>query len=99
MKIVADPDVLAFVRARGGRLFVWPVSMDDGHGYRGIFALETATEQPAEGRFVRFGGGDIEVLMAEDERGIPQELHLRLTGWWSKRVAAYWDGHSFGSDR
>jgi hypothetical protein len=97
MRIVAAADVLAFVQSRGGRLFVWPVSMDDGYGYRGIFVLETATEPPEEGgSFVRFGGGDFEVLIA-DERGTPEELHLRLTGWRTKRVAAYWDGHSFAS--
>jgi hypothetical protein len=99
MRIVASPDVVEFVRAKGGRVFVWTVSMVYGFGFRGVFSLEASTESPGpEREFLRFGGDGIEVLYDPGAHGTPDELHLQLKGRTRKRVAAYFNGHNYASD-
>ena len=100
MRIVASPDVIEFVRAKGGQIFVWTMTMAYGYGARNVFVLEASTESPGvDHEFIRFGGQGIEVLYDPGERGTPQSLHLELKGRFRKRVAAYWNGHNFAADR
>jgi hypothetical protein len=97
VRIVTSPEVLAFVRANGGCLWVWPVDLRYVPGLEGVFALEAAFEPPGpERRFARFAGEGIEVFVDGESRGLPRELHLELRGIVRKRVRAYWEGHSFG---
>ncbi|HET7236650.1 MAG TPA: hypothetical protein VFK59_09480 [Actinomycetota bacterium] len=97
--MIASPEAVAFVRERGGRVFVWPLTLEGPTAGRGVFALEASTESPGAGRgFVRFGGAGFDVLIDTTEHGVPEELHLALTGWWRRRLRAYWNGHSFGRD-
>jgi hypothetical protein len=99
MRIVATPEVVEYIRRNGGLIFVWTMTMDYGRGLGNIFVLEAAVESPgAEREFLRFGGEGIEVLYDPGERGTPDSLHLALQGRLRKRVAAYWNGHNFGSD-
>jgi hypothetical protein len=95
--VLATPDAVAFVRERGGRVFVWPVTVDGPTGGATVFALEASTDSPGPERsFVRFAGEDFDVLFAADEHGLPDELHVAVKGWRRRRIRAYWNGRSFG---
>lgn len=97
MRVIASPEAVAFVRERGGRVFVWPLDLEGPSAGRGVFALEASTASPgAEHDFVRFAGEEIEVLLDTTEHGAPAELHLAVKGWPRKQVRAYWDGRSYG---
>jgi hypothetical protein len=96
MRIVATPEVIQHVRASGGQIFVWTMTMAYGYGAGNVFVLQASTDSPGpEREFVRFGGEGIEVLYDPGERGTPDEMHLALVGRFRKRVAAYWNGNSF----
>jgi hypothetical protein len=98
VKIVASPEVIEFVRARGGRVFVWTVGMRYAHGFQNVFVLEASTESPgAEREFVRFEGRGIRVLYDPGAHGTPDEIHLAVVGRLRKRLRAYWNGNSFAS--
>ena len=98
MKIVASPEVIEFVRARGGRVFVWTMAMRYAHGFQNVFVLEASTESPgAEREFVRFEGRGIHVLYDPGAHGTPDEIHLAVVGRLRKRLRAYWNGNSFAS--
>lgn len=99
MRVIASPEAIAFVRERGGRVFVWPLDLEGPNAGRGVFALEASTDSPgAERDFVRFAGEGIDVLVDTTEHGVPDELHLALKGWRRRQVRAYWNGHSYGRD-
>jgi len=98
MKIVANPEVVEYIRRNGGQIFVWTGTMEDGDGRGNVFVLEASIDSPgAEREFLRFGGEGIEVLFDPGTRGTPASLHLSLQGRVRKRVAAYWNGHNFAS--
>ncbi len=98
MKIVATPEVIEFIRGRGGTIFVWTVTMAYGRGSRDVFAVEASTESPGpEREFLRFAGEGIEVLFDPVEHGTPDALHFALKGHTHKRVTASWNGKSYGS--
>jgi hypothetical protein len=99
MRVVAGPDAVSFIRERGGRVFVWPLPIDAPTGGAVVFALEASTDSPGvDHDFVRFSGEEFEVLIDTIQHGVPDELHLAVTGWRRKRIRAYWNGHSFGRD-
>jgi hypothetical protein len=100
MRVVASPEAVAFVRDRGGRVFVWTLSMDAPTGGATVFALEASTESPGPERdFVRLSGTDFEVLIDTGNRALPAELHFAVKGWRRKLIRAYWNGHSYGRDQ
>ena len=97
MRVVASPEAIAFVRERGGRVFVWTVTLDAPTGAAAVFSLEASTDSPgAEREFVRFAGDEFDVFLTAEERGLPDELHLAVKGWRRRRIRAYWNGKSFG---
>jgi hypothetical protein len=99
VRVIASPEAVSFIRERGGRVFVWPLTLEGPSAGRGVFALEASTESPGPERgFARFSGEDIDVLIDTAEHGTPDELHLALKGWPRKKVRAYWNGHSYGRD-
>ena len=99
MRVIATHEAVEFVRERGGTAFVWPLTLEGPTAGRGVFALEASTESPgADHGFVRFGGEGFDVLIDATEHGVPDELHLALTGWRRRRLRAYWNGHSCGRD-
>jgi hypothetical protein len=96
VRIVASPEAVAFVRARGGVLYVWAISME--YGYHPVFVLEASLDSPGADRtFQRFEGEGIELLFDPGARELPDSVHLDLTGVLRKRVRATWNGHSFVS--
>jgi hypothetical protein len=99
MLVVASPEAVAFVRDRGGAVFVWTLPMDAATGGATVFALEAATESPGPERdFVRLTGSDFDVLIDTEHRALPDELHFAVTGWRRKRIRAYWNGRSYSRD-
>jgi hypothetical protein len=99
MRIVASPEAVAYVRERGGHVFVWTLVMDAPTGGATVFALEASTESPGPERaFARLAGADFDVLLDTGERDLPDELHLAVKGWRRKRIRAYWNGRSFARD-
>jgi hypothetical protein len=99
VRVIASLEAIAFVRERGGCVFVWPVTLEGPTAARGVFALEASTGSPgADHDFVRFAGEGIDVLIDTTDHGVPDELHLAVKGWRRKQVRAYWNGHSYGRD-
>lgn len=98
MRLITTPEAVSFIRERGGRVFVWPLDME-GPAEGAVFALEASTDSPGVGRgFVRFDGEGFELMFDTEDHGLPDELHLALRGWRTKKIRAYWNGHSYGRD-
>jgi hypothetical protein len=94
MRIEATPAAVEWVRARGGVLYVWVVTME--YGYHPVFVLEASVESPGPtGDFQRFEGEGIELLLDAGGRQLPDSVHLDLSGVFRKRIRAAWNGHSF----
>jgi hypothetical protein len=94
MRIVATTEAVAFVRDRGGVLYVWTSAME--YGYHPVFVLEAALESPQEERtFQRFEGEGMALLLDPGARELPDSVHLDLAGVLHKRIRATWNGHSF----
>jgi hypothetical protein len=94
MRIVATPEVVEHVRARGGLLYVWVLPME--YGYHPVFVLESSFDPPGPvGDFQRFEGEGIELLLDVGGRDLPESIHLDLSGVVRRRVRATWNGHSF----
>ena len=99
MRVIATREAVGFIRERGGTVFVWPLTLEGPTAVRGVFALEASTDSPgAEHGFVGFAGEGFDVLIDVTEHGVPDELHLALSGWRRQRLCAYWNGHSYGRD-
>jgi hypothetical protein len=92
MELVVSPAASEFVRASGGRLFVWTKK---NHCCGGGISLGTATEPPPhrEFRTVTNNAG-IELFVPVGLRRLPDELHLDVQRW-PRRVQAYWNGCVF----
>ena len=94
IRIVAPADVREFVRARGGRLYVWTVPHFSPRGT--ITLLETATTRPgrrADG-FARFTAGDFALYLDCGPRDWPKELVLELKRR-RRVVRAYWNNLAY----
>jgi hypothetical protein len=97
VRVVASPEAVAFVRERGGRLFVWTVTMEYGYG-REVFVLEASTQSPGAKRSFRHVPGEgFDVLLDTGGRETPDELHVEVRGWRRRRVRAYWNRKSFAT--
>jgi hypothetical protein len=93
MRIRSTAEVAALVRARGGRVFVWP---DRQRCCQGATYLLTATDPPPGKAFRPVGGAHgFELWFDPGALPPPEELVLEVRGWRTKRVAAYWDGCVF----
>jgi len=93
MEVRATAEAAALVRERGGRLFVWP---DHQRCCQGATYLLTASEPKPERTFRRLEGPEgIELWFDPGNLAPPDELHLGVRGWRTKRVEAYWNGCVF----
>ena len=108
MKIVATEKASAFIRDRGGRVWVW---LDPRRGLVGSYVwLEAHTEPPGTSRksnftrssrrphrFKTLEGGGIEVNYAFARLDPPDELHFDVKGLRKRtqRLEAYWNGCVF----
>jgi hypothetical protein len=94
VRIEATPEVVEYVRSRGGVLYVWAVTME--YGYHPVFVLEASLDAPGPMRdFQRFEGDGIVLLLDCGGRDLPESMHLDLSGLVRKRLRAAWNGNSF----
>ena len=108
MKVVTTPKAEAFIRERGGRVWVW---LDPRRGLVGSYVwLEAHCEPPGASRKSRFTRSSrrphrfsvttdagVEVHHDFGRLDPPEELHLDVKGWrkGSQRLEAYWNGVIF----
>jgi hypothetical protein len=96
VKVLADPEVVEFIRDRGGYLFVW---IDRLAFSQYVTYVEASTQSPgADHEFRRLSGGGFELLIDAGGADLPDELHLDIKGWPTKRVRAYWNGQNYLHD-
>ncbi len=94
VRIEATPGAIEYVRARGGVLYVWAVTME--YGYRPVFVLEASIDPPGFKRdFQRFEGRDVVLLLDCGGRDLPESVHLDVSGVIRKRIRATWNGNTF----
>jgi len=90
LRLVASDDALAFVRERGGRLYVWTKRHRCCGG--ALTLVESSTE-PRRGReFKRLAVAGLEVYVPTTMHELPSELHLTLRRFPTARVRAFWNG-------
>jgi hypothetical protein len=93
VRVVASPEAVEFIRARGGRLWVWP-----RHPVRpGLVTLEAATERPhGELAFVATPQeSSFELFFDARGWGEPDFLEIDLRGRRRQRVVAFWNGLAY----
>ena len=97
MKLVATPEAVEYVRARGGSLFVWS---QQALSYTGrLTYLEASTVSPSAVReFRALEGEPFRLFVDFGGRDLPEELHLDVKGWRTRRIRAYWNGCSFARE-
>jgi hypothetical protein len=108
-RVVASPRAAAYIRARGGSVWVW---LDPHRCLVGSYIhLEAHTEPPGTSRETRFSRSSrrphrfrevpadgFTVRFDHGWMEPPEELHLDLRGWRTKRVEAYWNGCVFAGE-
>ncbi len=95
MKVLASDEAVAYVRGRGGVVFVWAETGEFATGP--VTYLEASTDSPGPERaFRRMTGGPFDLLLDIGGRETPDAIHLEMKGLpGRRRLRAYWDGHSF----
>jgi hypothetical protein len=88
VRVVASAEAVTRIAELGGRLYVWPQSgRCCSHG---LAWLEAGSEPQAGFEFEPVPTAEFELYLAR-MAGLPEELHVDVTGFRSRRVAAYWD--------
>jgi hypothetical protein len=91
VNVVTTTDVQAFVRERGGRLYVWTDRTRCCGG--GMTFLRSSTAPPRRERaFREVVNQGFRLFVDPGSHEPPEELHLVLKGWYRKRVEAFWNG-------
>jgi hypothetical protein len=94
MEIEVSDDVRAFVRERGGRLYVWAT---DHRCCAGRLTLLDADTTPPDGsprRFARVDAGGFELYLDAGARALPERLAFELTRR-RRKVRAFWNDCAF----
>jgi hypothetical protein len=94
VKVIASPGAVEFVRACGGRLYVWASTTACCGGARFI---DASTSPPVDAdRFTPLMAHGFELFVrATGPSGLPDELHVDLRGIRRRRVSAYWNGCAY----
>ena len=93
MRVVSTPEVDRLVREQGGRLYVWP---DHRRCCQGATYLLTSSAPEPRRTFRPVQAFDgFELWFDLGNLTPPDELHLDVKGWRTKRVEAYWNGCVF----
>jgi hypothetical protein len=96
VRVLASPEAVAFVRERGGAVFVW---VDELETQGRVRYLEASTESPGvERTFVRMKGAEFDLFLDTGGLQIPDRIDLELTGWRNRRLRATWNGATFAAD-
>jgi hypothetical protein len=93
MKVSTQRDVVEFIRAHGGTLYVWADLLRCiGPKCTFFHASLEAPREPHE--FRRFVGGEFDLFFSDEGLEAPPELRLVLAGRRRKRVSVY-EGYSW----
>jgi hypothetical protein len=111
VKIVTSEKAAAFIRERGGEVWVW---LDPRRGLVGSYVwLEAHCEAPGSSRrssftrssrrahrFRRLVSGDLTIHYDWGRLEPPEELHFDVKGWraGTKHLEAYWNGSIFAGE-
>ena len=91
MRVVGSPEALAEISGQGGRLYVWVQRA--GCCGRGTKRLATSFQRPDDRDFRLYETeSGVDVLMPAGLPRLPDELHLELHRFPTRRIDAYWDG-------
>jgi hypothetical protein len=93
MNVIAPPEVGAFIRDHGGRLYVWADTRRCCGG--ALTFLEADPSRRPDRPFERIDAGTFELWFAPGRTSAPDELRLELRGRRHPHVEAYWDGCVF----
>ena len=88
MRVVASPEAVAFVRERGGRLFLWP---QRSACCRSVTWLDSSTEPDPDREFRRVLTHGFELYVPTHMRE-PEELEIGLRRFPRRHIEGYWDG-------
>jgi hypothetical protein len=94
MLLVVSPETVAFIRDRGGLLFVWP---SRSHGPRCTLTMLRASLDPPSRalEFRRIALPELLLFLHPDMRSLPTELWVEVHGQRFPHVNAYWDGLAY----
>lgn len=95
MRVVAGPEAVAAIGARGGMLFVWLVRCGCRVGT--ATWVECSTEPPR--RALDYRGVEAEgflLFLHPSIRRLPDELLIEVRGRYRPHLRAYWDGCTVG---
>lgn len=88
MRVVASAEAVAFVRERGGRLFMWPQS---ARCCPSVLWLESSTEPRDDRVFHRVPADGFELYLPMKMQE-PEELEIAVRRFPHRHVEGYWDG-------
>ena len=89
MRVVASPEAVAFVRERGGRLFLWPERAGCcAFGMR----LRSSTEPSPDREFRRVPTEGFELYLPVQLRREPEKLEIDVRRFPRRHVEGYWNG-------
>jgi len=94
IEIESSDDVRAFVRERGGRLFVWATAHRCCAGRLILLDVDTAPPDASRHRFQRIEADGFELYLDPGHRRPPERLTLEL-GRWPRKVRAFWNDVAF----
>jgi hypothetical protein len=92
MRVLASPEARRLLRERGGLLFLRIRKVANIRA--AVRVLSASTEPPGTEAldYQRFEAGEGLVVFLPPGVRPPRELHLEVRGWFSRRIAAFWDG-------
>ena len=91
MRVVASPEAVAFVRERGGRLFLWPTWTRCCRSL-GTWRLESSTEPRSDRTFRRVPADGFELYLPGHLDREPEQLEIELRRFPRRHVEGYWNG-------
>ncbi len=90
MRVVASSEAVAFVRGRGGRLFLWPTRTRCCRFV--TWRLESSTEPRSDRKFRRVPADGFELYLPAHMTREPEELEIELRRFPRRHVEGYWNG-------
>jgi hypothetical protein len=95
MRVEASAEVASFVRARGGRLWVWAAHPRMCCAGTPAYMHAATEEPPGVPGFVPVPVAGFELFFRVPAGSLPDVLEIGLRGRRRPRVEAYWDGCLF----
>ena len=89
MRVVASKEAVAFVRERGGRLFLWP--QRSGYCCPG-WRLQSSTEPTPDREFRRVPTEGFELYFPRHMTREPEKLEIEVRRFPRRHVEGYWNG-------